>query len=92
MLVINKSHMNLREYLKRNHDNITWKERIQIAENIIYALSRINKEGSIHKNLHSGSILYNQTSQLFYISDLGFCGNHNKKFKVFFFLSFSFFF
>jgi serine/threonine protein kinase len=74
MLVMNKSHMNLREYLKRNHNNITWKERIQIAENITYALSRIHKEGSIHKNLHPGNILYNKTSQLFYISDLGFCG------------------
>ncbi|GBC05832.1 hypothetical protein RclHR1_06460003 [Rhizophagus clarus] len=74
MLVMNKSHMNLREYLRRNYNNITWKERIQIADDIIYALSRIHKEGKVHKNLHSGNILFNQTSQLFYISDLGFCG------------------
>ncbi|GBC21746.2 kinase-like domain-containing protein [Rhizophagus irregularis DAOM 181602=DAOM 197198] len=74
MLVMNKSHLNLREYLKHKHNEITWRERIQITDNIIYALSRIHKEGSIHKNLHSGNILFNLTSQLFYISDFGFRG------------------
>jgi serine/threonine protein kinase len=71
---MNKSHMNLREYLERNRNNITWKERLQIADDILHALSRIHREGTIHKNLHSGNILYNQTSKLFYISDIGFCG------------------
>ncbi|PKC69039.1 kinase-like protein [Rhizophagus irregularis] len=71
---MNKSHLNLREYLKHKHNEITWRERIQFTDNIIYALSRIHKEGSIHKNLHSGNILFNLTSQLFYISDFGFRG------------------
>src|SRR4051812_28545466 len=74
MLVMNLMHMNLREYLHENHNRLTWKERLNIAFRIIYILFHIHKENAIHRDLHSGNILYNQLDQNFFISDLGFCG------------------
>jgi serine/threonine protein kinase len=74
MLVMIKMDMNLRNYLLKNHNKITWKERIKITYEIIDALYRIHDEKAIHKNLHSGNILYDsQLRQKFIISDLGFC-------------------
>ncbi|RIA96680.1 kinase-like domain-containing protein [Glomus cerebriforme] len=64
---------NLRDYLQQNHDQLTWKERFQIVIDIIVSLESIHNENIIHKNLHSGNILYKQINQRFGISDLGFC-------------------
>ena len=70
--------MDLRKYLQQNHNQLTWKERIQIATDIIDALSPIHSENAIHRDLHSGNILYVQRNQLWFISDLGFCGPADK--------------
>jgi serine/threonine protein kinase len=72
MLVMNEMEMDLRTYLKQNHNNLIWKERIQIAHKIIFALLRIHNENAIHRDLHSGNIL--KINQNFDISDLGFYG------------------
>jgi len=56
MLVMNRMDINLRNYLQQNHNKLTWKERIQITDDIIYALSRIHEENAIHRYLHSGNI------------------------------------
>ncbi|CAB4407562.1 unnamed protein product [Rhizophagus irregularis] len=77
MLVINKMEMDLRTYLKQNYNNLTWKERIQMAHNIIYAIYRIHNEDAIHRDLHSGNILFEYTNN-FRISDFGFCGPVDK--------------
>ncbi|PKC62814.1 kinase-like protein [Rhizophagus irregularis] len=71
---MNRMKMNLREYLQQNCNNLTWKRRIKIADDIIFALSNIHEEKVIHRDLHSGNILFDENSQIFYISDLGFCG------------------
>ena len=60
MLVMDKMDVNLRNYLQQNHNKLTWKERIQITDDIIVALSRIHKENAIHRDLHSGNILFSQ--------------------------------
>src|ERR1043165_169848 len=78
MLVMNKMHTNLRRYLQENHNTLSWKKRLQIAYHIIYALFYIHIENVIHRDLHSGNILYNQFDQKFFISDLGFCGPADK--------------
>ena len=78
MLVINKMNENLREYLQQNHNQLTWKERIKITFLIINALYYIHKEKLIHRDLHSGNILYLQFNNCWYISDLGFCGPADK--------------
>src|SRR5581483_624619 len=71
-----------RNYLQQNHNHLTWKEKIQITYSIINALIKIhNKEKAIHRDLHSGNILFNQGNQRFEISDLGFCGPVDKSSK-----------
>src|SRR4051794_6960714 len=76
MLVMNKMDMDLRNYLQQNHNLLTWKERIQITADIVNALYSIHSENAIHRDLHSGNLLYSQ--QRFDISDLGFCGPADK--------------
>ncbi|RGB29063.1 kinase-like domain-containing protein [Rhizophagus diaphanus] len=78
MLVMNIYDIDLRKYLQQNHSKLTWKERIQIITDITLALSRIHAENAIHRDLHSGNILYSQLNEIWYISDLGFCGPADK--------------
>jgi serine/threonine protein kinase len=79
MLVMIKLDTNLREYLKPNQSQLTWKERIKIMVNIAESLEEIHNENAIHRDLHSGNILYNRYSNYWLISDLGFCGPADKK-------------
>src|ERR1051325_8771773 len=75
MLVMRKLDTDLRNYLQHNHNQLTLKERIQIAHEIIDALYRIHYENAIHRDLHSGNIL---KKNYWSISDLGFCGPADK--------------
>ncbi|POG59845.1 kinase-like domain-containing protein [Rhizophagus irregularis DAOM 181602=DAOM 197198] len=77
MLVMNRLDTDLRKYLQ-HHNQLTWKERIQIITDIINALGRIHEENAIHRDLHSGNILF---GEYFFISDLGFCGPADKPLK-----------
>ncbi|GES90370.1 kinase-like domain-containing protein [Rhizophagus clarus] len=74
MLVMNYMNINLREYLNQNHNKLTWKNRFQIVDSILYAVSYIHEENAIHRDLHSGNVLFSYINQRFYVSDLGFCG------------------
>ncbi|CAB4403743.1 unnamed protein product [Rhizophagus irregularis] len=78
LLVMKECDWNLREYLQQNHNQLTWNERIRITFEIIDNLYWIHKENSIHRDLHSGNILYSQLNDIWYISDLGFCGPADK--------------
>ncbi|POG72986.1 kinase-like domain-containing protein [Rhizophagus irregularis DAOM 181602=DAOM 197198] len=73
--------MDLRKYLQQNHNQLTWKERIQITYEIIFALNDIHIENAIHRDLHSKNILHSHYVQRFYISDFGFCGPANRPSK-----------
>ncbi|POG73006.1 kinase-like domain-containing protein [Rhizophagus irregularis DAOM 181602=DAOM 197198] len=81
MLVIGLMDLNLREFLQQNHNQLTWKEKINITFEIIRALYIIHFENAIHRDLHSGNILYSQISDGWFISDLGFCGPADKSSK-----------
>jgi len=58
MLVMRQLDINLRKYLQQNHNQLLWKERIKIANDMIDALLMIHNENAIHRDLHSGNILY----------------------------------
>ena len=75
---MNKMSTNLRTYLQQNHNILTWTKRIKIIYDITNALSRIHYESTIHRDLHSGNVLFSQLNQSFDISDLGFCGPADK--------------
>ncbi|RIA96670.1 kinase-like domain-containing protein [Glomus cerebriforme] len=81
MLVMYKEDIDLRKYLQQNQNQITWKEKIQIAYKLVVALNAIHRENAIHRDLHSGNILYLQSNQSWFISDLGFCGPADKPSK-----------
>ncbi|POG74080.1 kinase-like domain-containing protein [Rhizophagus irregularis DAOM 181602=DAOM 197198] len=81
MLVMTKRDIDLRNYLQQNHNQLTWKERINIASEIILALFYIHFENAVHRDLHSGNILYFQINNNWCISDLGFCGPADKPSK-----------
>jgi len=81
MLVMSKVDIDLRKYLQQNHNQLTWKEKIIIIYDIIIVLYYIHKENAIHRDLHSGNILYSQINGRWYISDLGFCGPADKSSK-----------
>src|SRR6266542_1276162 len=83
-LVLKLMDMDLRKYLQKNHNQLTWNERIQITFNIfniINALNKIHCENAIHRDLHSGNILYSSKTCQWYIIDLGFCGPADKPLK-----------
>src|SRR2546430_2147094 len=79
MLVMDIMDIDLRNYLQQNHNQLTWKERIQITFDIIKALYKIHNENAIHRDLHSGNILLKVHK--FEIGDLGFCGPADKSSK-----------
>ncbi len=81
MLVMNSMDVNLKEYLQQNHNQLTWKEKINITSKITRALYFIHEENAIHRDLHSGNILYSQLNSCWFISDLGFCGPADKSSK-----------
>ncbi|RGB25300.1 kinase-like domain-containing protein, partial [Rhizophagus diaphanus] len=68
----------LRKYLQQNHNQLTWKDRMKIINEITHALYYIHKENSIHRDLHSGNILLSQFNDHWNVSDLGFCGPADK--------------
>ncbi|GBB92314.1 hypothetical protein RclHR1_00020017 [Rhizophagus clarus] len=78
MIVMMKMDMDLRKYLQVNYNRLTWKEKFRIAYEIINALYFVHKEEAIHRDLHSGNILYSQFNDTWYISDLGLCGPANR--------------
>jgi serine/threonine protein kinase len=78
MLVMNKMDTDLRKYLQKTQNQLTWKEKIKIVHDIIFSLITIHGENAIHRDLHSGNILYSELDQIWYISDLGFCGPADK--------------
>ncbi|CAI2162555.1 2168_t:CDS:2 [Funneliformis geosporum] len=54
---------------------------MKINVNIIDALNKVHREDAIHRDLHSGNILYLQSLDTWYISDLGFSGPADKPLK-----------
>jgi serine/threonine protein kinase len=78
MLVMRLMDIDLRKYLEYQR---TWKEKINVAYGIIYALYRIHYDGAVHRDLHSGNILCSQYNDFWYIGDFGFCGPADKPLK-----------
>src|SRR6266542_4939217 len=61
----------LRNYLKRTVNTITWKRRMCNIYDICLALDNIHKHKLMHKDLHPGNIFIDTTYA--YIGDFGFC-------------------
>ncbi|RIA87474.1 kinase-like domain-containing protein [Glomus cerebriforme] len=66
----------LRSYLKRTANFITWGQRMNKIYDVCLALNNIHKHGLIHKDLHPGNIFVGSTFT--YIGDFGFCRPANE--------------
>ncbi|EXX51315.1 Tpk3p [Rhizophagus irregularis DAOM 197198w] len=77
-LVMLKGDIDLRKYLQQNHNKLTWNEKVQIAVYIVNAIYIIQMENAVHRDLHSGNVLFSKMNQRWCISDLGFCGPADK--------------
>jgi serine/threonine protein kinase len=81
MLVMSTMDVSLREFLQQNHNQLTWKERIQIAVDMAHAIYIIHEENAVHRDLHSGNILHSPRNNRWYINELGLCGSADKSSK-----------
>ncbi|UZO03368.1 uncharacterized protein OCT59_023775 [Rhizophagus irregularis] len=52
----------LRKYLKENFQNLIWKDKINLAFQLAYAVSCLHNEGIVHRDLHSNNVLVHQNT------------------------------
>ncbi|CAB4373943.1 unnamed protein product [Rhizophagus irregularis] len=59
---------NLHNYLQKNFINITWNDKLFILHGISFGLDKIHKNNFIHRDFHSGNMLF---SEYWKVGDLG---------------------
>jgi serine/threonine protein kinase len=62
---------NLRQYLNNNYSELSFRDNLSQLVDIVRGLNKIHRQGLIHKDLHPGNILMDNTNC--YITDLGLC-------------------
>ncbi|GES88157.1 kinase-like domain-containing protein [Rhizophagus clarus] len=67
---------NLRNYLNKSENYIGYTRKIDELQVIARGLFEIHNAGKVHKDFHSGNILFNSSP---FISDLGMCQPANKE-------------
>src|SRR6266508_2948045 len=60
----------LKDYITKNFHNIKWSEKLNILKHIVEGLDHIHNQNIIHRDFHSGNILYENEIDIA-ISDLG---------------------
>src|SRR3990170_7155470 len=60
----------LKDYITKNFYNIKWYEKLKILQKIIEGLKHLHNQKIIHRDFHSGNILYENEFDIV-ISDLG---------------------
>src|SRR3989337_3824621 len=60
----------LRDYIAKYFYNIKWIEKLRILQNIVVGLEHLHNQKIIHRDFHSGNILYENEVDVV-ISDLG---------------------
>ncbi|POG80229.1 kinase-like domain-containing protein, partial [Rhizophagus irregularis DAOM 181602=DAOM 197198] len=76
MVLIYCKNGNLRNYLNKSNNYINYKSKIDQLQRIARGLLDIHNAEKVHKDFHSGNILFNIYP---YISDLGMCQPANKQ-------------
>ncbi|RHZ48665.1 hypothetical protein Glove_543g35 [Diversispora epigaea] len=78
ILVLDHYDNNLRHFLKDNYHSLSLLQKHQIIYKVASSLDEIHQQNTIHRDLHSGNILYYEKAFFWYISDLGLSGPVDK--------------
>ena len=60
----------LKDFITKNFYNVKWNEKLNILKHIIEGLNHLHNQKIIHRDFHSGNILYENEVDIV-ISDLG---------------------
>ena len=60
----------LKDYITKNFYEIKWNKKLEILQNIVAGLDHLHNQKIIHRDFHSGNILYENEFDIV-ISDLG---------------------
>ncbi|RHZ70765.1 hypothetical protein Glove_267g33 [Diversispora epigaea] len=74
MLVLNYYQTDLKHFLKNNYQSLTLLQKYRIILHVSISLDKIHDQKIMHRDLHSGNILYTD----WYISDFGLSGPVDK--------------
>ncbi|RHZ82878.1 hypothetical protein Glove_103g145 [Diversispora epigaea] len=74
ILVLGYYDSDLRHFLKDNYRSLILLQKYKIIDDISLRLIQIHKQNIMHKDLHSGNILYDAYTLDWYIGDLGLSG------------------
>ncbi|RHZ59689.1 hypothetical protein Glove_362g65 [Diversispora epigaea] len=78
MLALNYYNNDLRHFLKDNFHSLTLLQKYNIIYFIASHLNNIHSQNIVHRDLHSGNILYNLRNLIWKIGDLGLSGPVDK--------------
>ncbi|CAG8622281.1 12366_t:CDS:2 [Gigaspora rosea] len=70
VLVLKKLDGDLRDYIFKNHESLTWKDVYRLLSYLFYTLKFIHHDGIVHKDLHCGNFMYKNGGWA--LADLGF--------------------
>ncbi|KAF0527639.1 serine/threonine protein kinase [Gigaspora margarita] len=68
-LILELAECELREYIKRNFNTITWKDRVNIIWDMATSIKEIHDQNLVHRDLHPHNVLVGR--DFVYIADLG---------------------
>ncbi|UZO18222.1 uncharacterized protein OCT59_009542 [Rhizophagus irregularis] len=71
---------NFSNWVNMNYKDFNWKNKIKVLGDIIEGLKEIHEKQMVHRDFHTGNILFNKASA--YISDMGLCGKVEKIDKI----------
>ncbi|RHZ82766.1 hypothetical protein Glove_103g133 [Diversispora epigaea] len=78
MLVLLRYDNDLRHFIKDNYHTLTLLKKYKIINEITRGLNKIHEQNIVHRDLHSGNILFNAYTLQWKISDLGLSGPVDK--------------
>ena len=58
---------NFNDWINKNYQNFTWSSKIQALFNIISGLKEIHQKQMVHRDLHTGNILFQLATQIYSI-------------------------
>ena len=78
MILKKAKYGDLRNYLKKNHKNLAWLDKLKMLLDILKALNSIHEKKLLHKDFHCKNIFVDDGDKI-YIGDFGLCQEEEGK-------------